>query len=855
MKIVLQNGFYIKNLFFILINFSLLFSDFNIAPYCKIKSFPYGGFSLSNLVDGLYDLKETGELSFNLPQFNKMGNSLMNVGAEVYFILPEIKKLKKIRIFKSYPEINYILFINNEEVAKIESSEIGWLEYIPEKETNCKEIKLKAYGGNETVYLGIEEVEIIVEGEKEKKYIEVESLKEKTKYKIEEVILKEDNLKRCLYVLGAFVYQYPEIWAEKIKELGVNTIILYGHYYGNIKEFEKGKYTLPEDPEIRRYLERGIKFLKEEGKESITVASWPSKVVPGTKENYLKKTIDAFHKFNIKVIVSVGFFIPFDILKHYPRCGQSDWHLLPSTPCIISDDFIANFGSSLYKEIVENGADGIVLGGDEFGAEGHRLSSISPYDPCIKKFKNKYGYKTLPIDAEDTLRYRRWEIFEYEGIAKVFQKWTKSIKSINKDVIATCLLLSWPWIYSDRMWSGLAYDIIGHISGMDYLTTDYYRPLTTIKLISASSPKRKGGYTWAIGYFYPEYLPFKDEIFIYGPLLAVLGQSGKEVAEISLYEHRHIISSKGGKPLKDDKKERGFNVVKKFFNLVKYLQKEGIDKSEVPKGVLLLYSRSSEDWWQLKNDYSQSFSPTIMRNRFGPDWRKILFSKTTEEINKKYLKQIEGYIYHQAIMDLLTSRGVPYDLYYMDQAKTLPSLEEYKVIIIPFGYSINKEAYKKIKKAVEKGSCLILFNFKGEVDEWGQPYKNPIFDEIIRMNNVYFYQIDINEKCEEEIAEEILPVIYKYADKIPKFKILNEENIYGKIFAFTLKRQNKYFLTIINFSNIHGKVRVDFPENIKSIKGVNLEEITEYEDKNKKSIYVEIPKKNAIVLICDKEEK
>lgn len=838
-------------IFFIICFFS--FSDFNIAPYCKIKSDPYGGFSLSTLVDGIYGLKEPGEAVFNTPQFNKMGNSFLNFGAEIYFILPKIEKLKKIRIFKNRQEINYTLFIDNKQTGKIENSETGWVEYIFEENgIDCKEIQIKAYGGNETVYLGIEEVEIIVEGEKKDRYIEFFPLKEKKKYRIEEINLKEDNIKKCLYVLGPFVYRYPELWAEKIKNLGVNAIVLYCHYYGRIDELENGKYTLPEDPEIRRYLERGIKFLKEGGKESIVIASWPSKVVPGTKENYLLETIKAFHKYNIKVIVSPSFFIPFDTAKHYPRCGQSDWHLLPSCPCIISDDFISDFGSSLYKEIIKNGADGIVLGGDEFGAEGHRLSAISPYDPCIKRFKEKYGYKTLPIDAENTLRYRRWEIFEYEGIAKLFKKWTDAVKSVKKDTIATCLLLSWPWVYSDRMWSGLAYDIIGHISKMDYLTTDYYRPLTTIKLITASHPERRGGYTWTIGYFRPAYLPFKDEIFIYGPLLAVLGQSGKEVSEISLYEHRHIISSKGGKPTNDEERDRGYNTVKKFFNLVKYLQKENIDKAETPGEVLLLYSRSSEDWWQLKHDYSQSFSPTIMRNRYGPEWRKILLSKTTEETNKKYLKQIEGYIYHQAIMDLLTSRGIPYDLYYSDQVKTLPSFEKYKVIIIPFGYSLNKKVGKKIKKAVEKGVSLILINFKGETDEWGKQYKTPLFKEIIGMDNVYFLRFDINKKSEGEIANEILPILYKYTE-LPKFRILNEKNLYGRIFCFTLKKQQRYFLTLINFSKDTGKISIEFAENLKNIKGVNLDEIIEYEIEDKKNINIEIPERSAVVLICDTE--
>ncbi len=836
--------------------------EFNIAPYSKVRSIPYGGFSLVRLTDGMFKEGEVGEGIHPEPQFCTRGNADMRLGAEIIFDFSDFHTVRKIRLFRTKPEIRHKLYIDRtgsgeygEPEAELTGETDGWLEYVFNKSARCRGLKLKAYGGAAPVYLGLEEVEIIVEGRKPSCEISFSPLREIGRNQIGNVELKEDNIRRTLYVLGPMIYGAPDEWAEKIKELGVNSIILYGHSYGNIKALEEGVYTLPEDPELKWYLDRGMRMLKEAGKSSFHIAAWPSRMVPGTKENYLKKTIEAMHRQNIKVVVSVGFFIPFDPTgKHYPRSGQNDWHLFPGTPCIISDDFVAKLGSAIYKEVMENGADGVVLGGDESTAEGHRLSAMSLYDPCVKKFTKKYGYENLPVDAEDTLRYRRWEIFEYEGIANLFGEWTKTIKRIKKDAIAVPLFSPAPVCYSDRMWSGIAFDIMGHNSGMDHLTTDYYRPMTTMKRLVAASPSRKGGYTWTAGYFVPEYLPFKRAVDLYGPLLAILGQSGRQAASLEIFERRHIIAGRGGKPSEDDtERNRGYGIVRDMFNMMKYLQREGIDRAEPPRKIALLYSRSSDDWWQLKHNYKQSFSPTIMRNTLGPEWHRILSERITAERTEENFQQMDGYIWHQAVMDLLTSRAYPFDMYYIDQDRTLGDLSGYEVLVLPFGYSVSAKAAAAIKKAVVKGTPLIMINFTGETDEWGEPYKNPIFKDITGKENVFLLNLEIRGKGEDDLAEAILPIIDRYSKGIaPAFRIMNRENLYGRIFCFTVEEKGRYFVTIVNFSNTEGKVEIDFPFSIRKIKGVTPEETIDFEPPKDNVFDVAIQGASGMVLICDR---
>jgi len=836
--------FIIVCIFFFL---KLSFSDYNIAPYSDIKSIPYGGFSLTRLVDGIVIESEKSPWYAIKPEFcTRTGQTDMRFGAEVTFSFPEEKDVKKIRIFSSSKEIEYKIFINGIEKGKTEKGKEGWKEIAYPYSIKTKEIKVKASGGNKPVYFDAEEIEIIVKGNPPEKKEVKETIKLAKQEVLKNVKLEKDNLKRVLYVLGPFIYENPEWWAKKITNLGVNTIVLYAHYYGNIKAFEEGKYTIPSDPEVRWYLKRGIKFLKEKGKNRLVIASWPSKVVPGTKTNYLKRVCEVMHKNNIKVIVSVGFFIPFDTVKQYLHGGQSDWHLLPPCPCLINDDFPVKLGEKLYSEIIKNGADGIILGGDEFGAEGHRFTTISPYDPCIKKFLRKYGYKELPIDAEDTLKYRRWEIFEYEGVANLFKKWTTSIKKVKSDVIATSLLISWPICFSDRMWSGLAYDIIGFKSGMDYITLDYYRPLTTIKRLIGANPERKGGYLWRIGFFRPGYLPFEREIDIYGPLLAVLGQSGEELASIELYEHRHIIT-----PKKDEERERGYKIVKNTFNLIKYLQKEGIDEAKTPEKIAILYSRAGEDWWQLKNGYIQSVSPTIMKNTYGTDWMKIFTEKIAEERTFENLEQMKGYIWHQAIMDLLTSYGYPYDLYYLDQVKSLKNLERYDVLIIPFCYSISQKSVRLIKNAIKKGTKLILINYKGETDQWGEKYRKPLFEDL-KENEGKFIKVNINNISEKQLAKKILPLIDSYIEgPFYKFQILNNKNLHGKVFCFFLEKENKYFITLLNFGKEKAYVKISLPSKIKNLKGATICELKNYQIEKTNTFLKEILPFSGEVLIAN----
>ncbi|OGV31214.1 MAG: hypothetical protein A2020_00490 [Lentisphaerae bacterium GWF2_45_14] len=813
---------------------------FNIAPFSKLRSTPYAGFSLTNLVAGdfKHDPPEMQPPYATVPEFcTRSFQTDMRLGASVSLEFPEIRNLKKIRLrILAYncegvnfgTAKNYILNADKNgdgvfetNLGSIENKGDKWIEFKLEKPLSCKGLSVHAEGGGTSIYSGLAAIEAYVDGKELKaaeNIFKSPELKLEKISELKDVELKDDKLQRVIYIWGINSAYVSEDSIKKIKDLGVNTIILYSNVPAPLNEIEKGeKFTIPKDAECRWLWERGCKMLKDAGKDKFTAVAWPSEVVVGLKENLLSAVCGKFHKYGIKVIASYPVTIPFDMIKHYGHGGQSDWHggYAPSCPCMTNSDFLKRVGSKLAEEALKSGADGVILGGDEFNAEGHRLANISPHDPCVDKFLKKYGYATLPVDADDTLRYRQWELFEYEGVAELFKTWASHAKTTKSDAVATCLLVPSPICFSDRMWSGIAFDIIGRNSGMDYMSTDYYRPLTTIKIIQAASPGRKGGYTWRLGYFKPGYIPFANEIDASGVLLSMLGQCGKGLASVEVYENRHICNPKKGQ--QDNVRDKAAKELANTFVIMKNLQQRGICEAAPPKNIAMLYSRASEDWYQLRNGYIQSASPLMMSKTWGNDWLNIFSKKITPERTEENFAQMEGYIWHQAIMDLFTSRGYPYELFYLDNPESLKELNDYRTIIIPFAYSISDESVERLEDAIDNGVKLIVINRKGETDEMGQVRKAPALEKFRGQKNVEIIEFDIKGKGECDLASAIIP---KLDIKTPSFRVM-DENLYGRIFCFFLEKDNRYFATLVNFDQREIPVEIRLPGEIRSIEAIS----------------------------------
>lgn len=811
----------------------------NVAPQCRLGSTPYAGFTLNQMVDGRTRERDRGifshyEFGFELGFNMRTAQTDMRLGASMTLAMPEPIKVRTIRIHRTQEKLAHVVEADvtgdgrhETRIGTIPSgTAVGAVSLDVGQVLHA--VRITASEGSSPVFFGIDEVEILAEsrGVSESETVPSSVLRPSAPEPFSTMNEPLDGAwKRTLYLFGAGVHGDPEAVARRAVELGVNTVVLYTHLTGTVSAYREGAYTLPEDPLTRRYINRMVDRLEEEGKTSFHIASWPSRVIPGLKTNLLGPTLAAFHRVGVRVIASQSL-IFFDTVTLYPRGGQSDWHNQPATPCLTQDDFVFAFGSAIHRELLDLGADGVVLGGDEFRSEGHRLSNLGLYDPCVEVFTRTHGYPntlaSLPLKAEDSLRYRQWKIHEYQGVARLFARWTEDLKRTKPDAIAANLFIADFGVYSDRMWSNLAFDLLGR-TGMNYLTTDYYNPLTVVKLLAAAHAERKAGYTWTIGPFRPAYIPFARPIDTYGPVLGVVGQSGRELASIDFYENRHIFPT--SRPTEwTDARATGLETVTKTFRMLQYLEREGMAEAQTPRRIALLVSRTSEDWWQLKNDYVESASLAMLKQQWGEAWQERFLAGITPERNAANHRQMLARTWHQAVMDLFASRGYPYDVHYLDQPEALGDLCDYDVLVVPFGYSVSEAAAAQVKAAVAKGASLLLINRLGEVDEWGEPHIEPIFAPLAAQGDAVVQRMDIDGQGEADLAEVLLPIVDRgLRGEMPRFSIPGSPLLYGQVFGFFLDRGDRRFVTLINFSQADAVVRIDLPGKIERLRTVSLE--------------------------------
>jgi hypothetical protein len=157
-------------------------------------------------------------------------------------------------------------------------------------------------------------------------------------------------------------------------------------------------------------------------------------------------------------------------------------------------------------------------------------------------------------------------------------------------------------------------------------------------------------------------------------------------------------------------KESGhWKSVQKGYAMADDLEALGVWDARPPHDIAVLSSRESWDWWQVRSYYGPLPKPTADRA----------------------IEAMRGWFADELVNDrILLKNGYPYDWYFMDNPKHLEQLEGYKVILLPFAYSVSDAAAAKVKEAARKGAKVILFGTLGETDEWGQPRATPVLSLV-----------------------------------------------------------------------------------------------------------------------------
>jgi len=90
-----------------------------------------------------------------------------------------------------------------------------------------------------------------------------------------------------------------------------------------------------------------------------------------------------------------------------------------------------------------------------------------------------------------------------------------------------------------------------------------------------------------------------------------------------------------------------------------------------------------------------------------------------------------GWMLEGILYDFLIKNGYTFDVYYLDQVADLQALKDYKLVILPFAYSVPRAAFDRMREAYAAGTNFLVTERSGDVDEIGQPYEKPLLAEWI----------------------------------------------------------------------------------------------------------------------------
>ena len=318
-----------------------------------------------------------------------------------------------------------------------------------------------------------------------------------------------------------------------------------------------------------------------------------------------------------------------------------------------------------------------------------------------------------PDKREDTDIYRKWVVFYFEQVADFMNGTSAHIKKTypKAETVATFC-----GIEADRANWGTAFEIIGWNGDVDYLETDpyhtqedhlgVYASSVFSKSLMAGNRKHKaivtlnGPWAWSGREKCPLAFEVCPPVSMAG---SVIGAAAQGCQGYAFWRYYNIYEMKCDK------------AVEQAFSMLDTMAAWGSRTASIPKDIAVLRSGASEDWWRLKYEKDLNSDPILP--------------------HESYL-QLSGF---------LLRKGYPFELYYLDRPESFKNLKEYKLVILPFPYSIGKEAYAEIEKALKAGTKLIVMGNQGDTDQIGNAYPEPLLKKLIDEKKAEFVDDDISK--------------------------------------------------------------------------------------------------------------
>lgn len=513
---------------------------------------------------------------------------------------------------------------------------------------------------------------------------------------------------------------------------------------------------------------RTVEMAKRMGVEAILIdltnssgwnlMPWPSKVCNGTKENHLRPLIEALHEEGFEVFVEIIHNVtPFETIKwHYPEEETSRYPGMKQYPSIIHGSHVRDNWLTIMDEIMACGADGVGISSDEQYYKGHFMETFPKDDPGRALYKKRFGYE-LPEHEEDTLKFRQWIQMRHEGICDLFGYWTTELKKKYPSIYTGTLLMSYAHAYSYLTETGIPVDLLGARAGITEIGSDYMGPYG-IRMAAAANGWRRATMVHD-GDMWP-HPPHRDLHYYKTALWNLMYGAGS----VNYWRFNYVFTYGHA------------SVLTRAYSMVRDLDALGLWEAQPSRQITMLSSRAGIDWWQIKAWWGPHEDPRWDRGREGQ----------------------RGWFADQSVFYMLQRNGYPFDWRFMDYADRLRGLEQCKVILIPFAYSVSKEAAARIKAAAESGAKVFLFDgLQGPTDEWGEPHPEPVLKDLVESGKAVLFEEDIlTWGSAESFVGKVIAAIDEAVGEEPAFKL----HRYGlKIDATMLEKETgERFVFLIN---------------------------------------------------------
>lgn len=776
----------------------------NIALFSKIYSTPYIGFSTYKYVDGEIDTPQQGNILRTTP-LPIRHSSKIKLELEFRFNSPQL--ISKIRIYQANTtNRNYAISYNISYKKALSDTKLltvttesnakpyKWFEYtfspaifansihiIPNKlSTN----KGPSYGGPL-----FSEIEIYAEAYNHNRTQSITANNNEIKYTLKIDKSKSIRLPADLSIKKPWNEQFQKglfssIWYfEKeesktsikdprylsiLKDLGITRIWLYLNLYRNSNEaiFPQHMLSQPDSsPPLKNK------------KQKIRVLPFKNNYIPYIESPVVDKVINRLHRNNIGVIANEPFLPVKDKNWGFPRVFEPD-----NYPCLLTSPALLDIAINYYETLLRKPFDGISVGGDEFFFYGHKAHDMtnslfckqSKLEGCDSSFNDSFK-KRFPLKSQSS--HINIKTHEYELLADLFTRLSRKIK--EKGAISSSLFFTGN---HNRQGYGVAHDIIGHQSDLNemtidpywshnnYLGTSYFSIET--KKILAATPTRNAHITLqATPAFSSE--EFEDEIMIYGPAISSIMHG---ISGINFYKIDYL--------LKKGLKSESYTRVKKIFNLTRFLEENDFLSYTSPKHIAVLYSRSAEDEWQLNNKHNQPYHAALFQN---------------------------------AIIQSLIKRSIPFDIFYLDQASTIPDLSQYDLTLIPLNHSINKLALPKLDTA--KNILAFQSNY---IKQYAK--KSDISNTLKSLNNAHQYSINLNTINFNELSDLIHNKITVITGSPPPLSTTSLSDIECNI----VKKNHDFIMYCINWGNKDAELNISMsiPDSNYNIWSFNADKLS-----------------------------